>query len=141
MGIAYRINKALGCTVVVWDGSITAEHQTEHVLRLAADPEWPPGRVHLTDLTTPTEVTLPDPTLVDVLIEGTDVRDHVDKAIVVRPGFLSGTCIQESRTSLGARSRPFSDLDRACAHLNVNAATIRTTIEALREELRGYEHV
>jgi len=135
MGIAYRIDHGLGCTVVVWDGSVTAEQQTQHVLRLAADSEWPPGRLHLTDLTTVTDVTLPDSSMVDVLIEGTSMREEVKKAIVVRPDFLGGSCIQDSGSSLGGSPTPFSDLDQACAHLNVNASTVRATIRELRDEL------
>ena len=140
MGIAYRINTALGCTIVVWDGNITAEQQAEHIQLLAADPAWPPGR-HLTDLTTVAHVTLPDPTLVDALIEGTDVREHVDKAIVVRPEFLRGTCIQESGAAHGGIPQAFSDLDHACAHLDLNASTVRATIDELRDELHRPQHI
>ena len=134
MGIAYRIDKNLGCTVVVWDGSITAEQHTEHVQRLAADMDWPPG-THLTDLTTVTDVTLPDPSLVELLIEGTGMRELVEKAIVVRPEFLRGSCIERSGQSRGGVPMPFSDLDRACEHLNLDKVSVRTTIDELREEL------
>ena len=136
MGIAYRIDQSLGCTVVVWDGSVTAEQQTRHLMRLAADSEWPPGRLHLTDLSSVTDVTLPDASLVDVLIEGTAMRDGIEKALVVRPEFLRESCIQDSGSSFGSRPTPFSDLDEACAHLNVSASMVRATLGELREELR-----
>jgi hypothetical protein len=135
MGIAYRIAEALDCTVVVWDGNITKEEHAEHLVRLAADTQWPPGGFHLTDLTTVTNVTLPDPELVDVLIEGTQMREHVEKVIIVRPAFLRATCIEESGAALGGIPKQFSDLDRACAHLGVSAGTVRATIDELREEL------
>jgi hypothetical protein len=135
VGIVYRIDKTLDGVVAVWDGSITPQDHAEQVVRLAADTDWPPGRFHLTDATTVADFTLPDPGLVDVLLEGTGVREHVAKVVIVRPEFLRGSCIEESGASFGGTTKAFSDITSACAHLGVNDRTIRATIDGLREEL------
>lgn len=135
MGIAYRIDKALDCAVVVWDGRVTAEEQREHVLRLAADRQWPPGGFQLTDLTTVTDVALPDGELVELLIEGTNIREQLEAVILVRPDFLEGAWIEDAVKVRGAIPKPFRDLDLACAHLGVSAPAIQLTIDQLRQEL------
>ena len=52
MGIGYRINPDLGLTVEVWDGVITPEECRHHLIELAEDTRWPPGRLEIIDLTT-----------------------------------------------------------------------------------------
>ena len=135
MGIAYRIDTALGCTIEVWDGDISDFEQASHILRLAADTEWPPGPRHLTDLTTVAAVTLPDPTLVEALIEGTNVKDRVEKVIVVRPDFPLES-LDDIGAARGGTPTPFTNLDDACAHLNLSTASVRATINELRLEIR-----
>ena len=136
MGIAYRIDDTLDCAVVVWDGRVTAEEQTEHVLRLAADTRWPPGGFVLTDLTTATDVTLPDGDLVEVLTEGMNLREQFESVILVRPAFLERTWIDDAVEVRGAMPTPFTDLDDACAHLGVNTSAVQRTIDQIRQKLR-----
>ena len=135
MGIAYRIDRALGFTLVVWHGDVTAQHAEEHLVQLAADREWPPGRLLLTDISTVGRVTLPDPHLLDLLLEGTDLREGLEKVVVVPPAFLVGNGIENAAASLGLSTRPFAELDAACEHLGVNATAVRGTIDELREEI------
>lgn len=116
MGIVYRIDQALDCTIVVWDGDITADDHVHHLLRLAADPDWPPAR-HLTDLTTVGEVMLPDPLLMDALVEGTPIRDEIAKVIIVRPGFLCEHWIQDSGASVTGLPEVCTNVAAACASL------------------------
>src|SRR5262245_16111173 len=59
MGIAYRIDRALGFTLVVWHGDVTAQDAKDHLVELAADRQWPPGRLLLTDISSVGRVTLP----------------------------------------------------------------------------------
>ena len=135
MGIGYRIDTTLDCAVVVWDGRVSAEEQVEHLLRLAADQQWPPGGFQLTDLTTVADVVLPDGDLVDALTEGMNVGERLETVIVVRADFLQGTWIDDAVKLRGAIPKPFSDLDRACAHLGVRTPAIRHTIAEIRREL------
>ena len=135
MGIAYRIDKILDCAVVVWDGRVTEDEQMEHLLRLAADRDWPPGGFQLTDLTTAMDVTLPDGELVEVLTEGMDMREQLETVILVRPDFLEGTWLDDAVKVRGAIPKPFSDLDSACAHLGVSTPAMQRAIDEVRQEM------
>ena len=86
MAIAYRADRELGCTISVWDGVVTGADVRQHLVRLAGDRDWPPrGNLHLSDLTTVTKATVPDPELLELLYEGTNVATDLKVAVVVRP--------------------------------------------------------
>jgi hypothetical protein len=139
VGIAYRIDKHQGLTVFVWDGTITERDTIDHLLQLAADTEWPNGRLSLTDLTTVRSVVLPDAELLDELIAGTDLREKLEKVVVVPRALLDGTTVTDAAESLDLDAKPFGDLESACAHLGVDVDAIRTTVGELRESLRHAE--
>ena len=42
MSIVYRIDKEKGCTLVLWDGVVTADEFLAHVRRLSSNADWPP---------------------------------------------------------------------------------------------------
>jgi hypothetical protein len=134
MGIVYRIDPALDCTVVVWDGDVTADDHVQHLLRLAADPDWPPAR-HLTDLTTVGEVTVPDPKLMDALVEGSPMRDEIAKVIIVRPGFLRENWTQDSGASEVGVPEVCTNVAAACSYLGVDPTAMRFTLDELRSPL------
>jgi hypothetical protein len=133
VGIVYRIDRELDCTVVVWDGDVTADDHVQHLLRLAADPDWPPAR-HLTDLTTVGEVTLPDPRLMDALVEGSPMRE-IAKVILVRPGFLGDDWIQDSGASVIGVPEVCTDVGAACVYLGVDPVVMRSTLDELRSPI------
>ena len=135
MGIAYRADRSLGCTVSVWDGTVTAADVRHHLIRLAGDNDWPPGRLHLTDLTTITKATVPDPELVDLLYEGTNAAEKLKVAVVVRsdPRFAPELRYANAAEELAAIT--FVDLAVACAYLGVSQDAIQATISELRQEL------
>jgi hypothetical protein len=135
MGIAYRADPALGCTTSVWDGSISAEDVRQHVVLLAGDGEWPPGQLHLTDLTTITDATIPDPELLALLYEGTNLSEELRVAVVVRSDFLPSPVLRFASATREMIATTFTDLAKACAHLGTSEAEVRATIEDLREEL------
>jgi hypothetical protein len=139
MGIAYRIDHVLGFTLVVWHGDVTAQDAKEHLVQLAADSQWPPGRLLLTDISTVGRVTLPDPELLELLLEGTDLRERLEKVVVVPPAFLRGNGIEKAAASLGMKAKPFGDLDAACDHLGVDPASVRTVTDELRREIEHQE--
>jgi hypothetical protein len=136
VGIVYRIDQGLDCTIVVWDGDITADDHIQHLLRLAADPDWPPAR-HLTDLTTVGEVTLPDPLLMDALVEGSPMRDEIVKVIIVRPGFLGEHWMQDSGASVTGVPEVCTNVAAACVHLGLDPTVMRSTLDELRSPLNS----
>ncbi len=119
--------------IVVWNRDITADDQVPHLLRLAADPDWPLGR-HLTDRTTVGEVTLPDPLLIDALVEGSSMRDEIARVILVRPGFLAEQWIQDSGSETGV-PEVCTDVEAACVCLVVDPTVMRSTLVELRSPL------
>ena len=137
MGIAYRVDPSSGCTTSVWDGNIGPGDVQQHLLLLAADRGWPPGPLHLTDLTTITRADIPDPELLDLLYEGTNLAEELKVAVVVHPEFLRSSGPQFTTAASEMRAMTFTDLDPACAHLGIDAAAARATISDLREALRG----
>jgi hypothetical protein len=134
MGIVYRIDQALDCTIVVWDGDITADDHVQHLVRLAADPDWPPGR-HLTDFTTVGEVMLPDPRLMEALVEGSPMRDEIVKVIIVRPGFLGEHWIEDSGASVVGVPEVCTNVAAACVYLGVDPTVMQSALDELRSPL------
>ena len=136
MGIAYKADRSLDCTISVWDGRITAEDVRQHLGCLASDSEWPAGRLHLTDLRSITTATVPDPELLDLLYEGTNLAETLKVAVVVRaePPFRSDLRYETATESLGAAT--FSDLALACAYLGLDEGAAGETIAELRHQLQ-----
>lgn len=135
MPIEYRAVSAIGCTIAVWDGNLTSEDMQQQMLRLASDPEWPPGPRQLVDGTTLGTVILPDPELLELLYEGTKFAQEIRIAFVVGPDFFDDTRDRYHTAVEAFDAATFFDLDTACAHLDIDASTARATIEELRDEL------
>jgi hypothetical protein len=132
MSILYRADRALGCTIAIWDGDITGEDARKHLVRLASDPNWPPGPLHLADLTTTTTVAIPEPELVELLFEGSNLAKELSIAVVVRSEFL-GDANARYDTSMGVmNAATFTDLDAACAYLELDSREVAAVIEDLR---------
>jgi len=134
MPIDYRAVKALGCTIAVWDGDLTGEDMQQQMIRLASDPEWPPGPRHLVDGSTLGTVVIPDPELLELLYEGTKFVKEMRVALVVRPDFFDEARPRYHRANAAFHAETFTDLDTACEYLGVSVSTVRTTIEELRSE-------
>ena len=133
MSIRYRAERALGCTIAVWDGDITGDDALQHVFRIAGDPDWPPGPRHLADLTTVGTVTIPDPELVEILFEGTNLTAEIRIAVILRPDFVSTAADARFETSMGTmNAATFVELDAACQYLALNSRDVAAIIEALR---------
>jgi len=133
MSILYRADSALGCTIAIWDGDITGEDARKHLVRLASDPNWPPGSLHLADLTTTSTVAIPDPELVELLFEGSNLAKELRIAVVVRPDSLGDTNARYD-TSMGTmNAATFTDPDAACAYLNLDSRQVAAVIEHLRQ--------
>jgi len=107
----------------------------QQLIRLASDLEWPPGPRHLVDGTTLGTVILPDPELLELLYEGTKFVEEVRIAVVVGPDFFDEARDRYHTAVEAFDAATFFDLDRACTYLDVDASTVRATIEELRHEL------
>jgi hypothetical protein len=132
MPIDYRVVKALGCTVAVWDGDLTSEDMQQQMIRLASDPEWPPGPRHLVDASTLGTVVVPDSELLELLYEGTNLAEKIRIAMVVGPDFFDEARPRYPSAAAAFDAATFTDLDAACAYLGVSVSTVRATIEDLR---------
>ena len=135
MGIAHRADRSLGCTVSVWDGDVGVEDVQQHLIALAGDRDWPPGLLHLTDLTTIGTVSVPDPELVALLYEGTNLSEELRVALVVRPEALDKPDVRFASAAREVKAQLFTDLTLACANLGVDSTAVAATIEQLRAEL------
>jgi hypothetical protein len=132
MSIRYRADRALGCTIAVWDGPITGEDARKHLVQLASDRDWPPGPLHLADLATTTAVSIPDPELVELLFEGGTLAGEIRIAVVMRPDFL-GEVDARYDMSIGAMNAvTFVELGAACAYLDVDSGAVSAIIQELR---------
>ena len=134
MPIDYRAVKELGCTIAVWDGDLTSEDMQQQMVRLASDPEWPPGPRHLVDGTTLGTVVIPDPELLELLYEGRNFVDKMRIAMLVRPDFLDQVRLRYHTATAAFDAATFTDLHTACAYLGVSVSTVTATIEELRRE-------
>jgi hypothetical protein len=127
MPIAYRLDKALGCTIAVWQGDVTTRETDRQLMRLSSDVDWPPGPRHLIDGTTIDTMSLPDPELVNLLFEGTNVL----RAAVVRPDLL-----EELRDyAPSVEFTTFTDRAAAYAFLGLDPTPVQAVIDELRHGL------
>jgi hypothetical protein len=135
MGIAYRADRSLGCTVSVWDGNISANDIQQHLIHLAGNGEWPPGQLHLTDLTTVGDVTVPDPELVELLYEGTDLAEELKVTVLVRPDSVHEPDLRFASAAHEIRATTFTDIRDACAYLGISTVDAQAIIQDLRTTL------
>jgi hypothetical protein len=133
--IVYRADKALGCTVAIWDGDLTSDEMHEQLVRLANDPEWQPGPSHLIDATTLGKVILPDPELVELLYEGTSLVKKARIAVLVSADFFDGDRPLYETAAREFDAATFTDLDTACAYLGLRTTKVQFLVEELRAVL------
>jgi hypothetical protein len=135
MGIGYRADRALGCTIAVWDGDISAADARNHLVRLARDPDWPPGSCHLTDLRTIRAIVMPDPELVELLLEGSNLVKNMRIAVIV-PAEFPARSEERYETSMNQmQAATFTDLDAACEYLGRDSTDVASVLEQVRQEL------
>ncbi|MGO9876603.1 MAG: hypothetical protein ACLPVY_22745 [Acidimicrobiia bacterium] len=137
MAIASQLDKALGLTLVVWDGIVTGYDAEEQVRRLRADPDWPPGPLHLLDTTSVSAVpTVANTKLVEMLAEIAETR-RIRFAVVASDAFDEATRFQQAASAVGvSHVIVFNELSTACAWLGVDVAATQSALSALRNEAR-----
>jgi hypothetical protein len=136
MGIAHTVVPDLGLTIVVWHGDVTEDDSVNHLVHLAEDPHWPPGLLHLTDMRTVGNVTLPDPELLELLFDGSHWRDEdLEKVVIVAAELLRSTTVEDAATAFGMNATVFGDVASACAHLRIDATPMVGALDELRSEI------
>ena len=139
MGIAYRIDKTIGITTIVWDGLVTADDWRAHLLELFADPDWPPGLLSLTDLRSADVSTITSDDQADVLtMYGPRIDDvrGTKSAAVAGDNFEVSSEFESRKEPTGLRLIVFNDLLNACIWLGIDEAAAQATIDELRRALR-----
>jgi hypothetical protein len=135
MGIAHNAVGSHSCTFEVWDGDIDEEEVRAHLVRLAEDPDWPPGALNLADLTTMGNVSIPDPELVAILQEGTILETELKTALVVRPELIEANARQYQEVARATGVTAFTDLRSASEHLGIPPEISLSLMDALRRSL------
>jgi hypothetical protein len=132
--IGYGLDIVLGLTVVVWDGNVSTGQANAHLVRLAEDLWWPPGPLHLLDLTTAASVAVHDPELVRLLVEP---HPPFDLAIVARNDDLSAEVFARAARQVGANVTIHDCVQTACAWLEVDPIATQSMVNAIRD---GFLH-
>ena len=142
MGIAYRIDKGMGATLVVWDDAITANEFLSHVQRLSSDAAWPPaGRLHLSDLRTATLDASLDERIVEQAAEFYGRQQpkiaNMKVAIVAGIAFQHAVVFERVLERHGATVIVFNFLDTARKWLNLPSDEVERTFGQLRAQVKG----
>jgi hypothetical protein len=139
MGVGYRLDQALGLSLVVFDGKVTGDEWRAMVLEVFADPCWPPGRLNLTDLRTADASALTVADRAEIFaINGL----HADKLVRMKSAAIGSAHFEAARRfgredrSSGLRLIAFDDLPPACIWLGVDVDKVGSMIEQLRRHLR-----
>jgi hypothetical protein len=119
----------------MWHGILTSEDMRQQLLRLASDPDWPPGPSHLIDGTTLETVVIPDPELIALLYEGHNRVKKTRLALVVSPEFFETERLAYQAASDVFDAATFTDLERACTFLDLTPGLIRPLLDELRDQL------
>lgn len=134
MAIAHKAVGSHGCTFEVWDGDIDEEEVRAHLLRLAVDPDWPPGTLNLVDLSTVRSISVPDPELVALLREGTVLETELKTALIV-PALIDADAPQYEQAAHATGVTAFRDVRSASTHLGIPLETSLGLMNELRRSL------
>ena len=134
MVIAHNAVPMQRCTFEVWDGDIGEAEVGAHLLRLAVDPDWPPGPLNLVDLTTIGTISIPDPDLVALLREGTILETELKTALIVGPELMrehASPAYDQVASATGVTV--FTDSRAAAVHLGIDVdLALRLLVELRR---------
>jgi len=135
MPIVYRADRTLSCTISIWHGHVTRRDQRRQAIQLSSDPTWPAGPRHLVDGTTITTLTMPEPDLLELLYQGTELVDEMRVAALVRPGFFNKPRGAYKTPSHEFHIAVFTDLDAASYYLGLDRMAVEAVIDELRHQL------
>ena len=141
MGIAYRCNPDLGCTLIVWDAEVTPEQWSDQVDRIIDDPAFPPGPLVLADLSTAGGAPLITTDVVEKMAYrwrtyAADLR-KMRWAIIPNGAWDKARHFELELEGSNIRSMVFNEPWGACAWLGLDTDDAREILNDLRAELRG----
>jgi len=137
VGIAYALDRMRGLTIALWDGSVSWDEELAYVEQLSGDPEWPPGPLHLSDLTTADELAEPDP---ELLIKLAVAEVPPVLAAIIGPARARRTQeFARMAQAIGTTAVVCEDVAGACAWLGIDVAPTRATLEAMRAKLKNLD--
>jgi len=135
MPIGYRIDNTQGLTIGVWQGALTADDIAVATEELFANPAWPPpGRKHLTDLTTLRAT--PDLEQLAEMHRASGLARGIRLAVVASDHFDEARKYEQAVASAGLVVIVFTQVQSACSWLGVDYASAQAAIGELRRELR-----
>jgi hypothetical protein len=135
MPIVYRADRALGCTVVVWDGDFSSRDMQQQLRRMAGDPDWPPGPRHLIDGTTIGTITLPEPDLLELLYAGTNLVGKMRIAAILQSDFVDAAGVPYATATHEFHVATFADVNAASDYLGLDSFGVQRVIDELRQQL------
>ena len=142
MAIIHTCSENIGCTFEVWDQTVSLAEWLDNCTDLAADPHWPAGKRHLTDLRTSSDVsTIYDSDLQDVSSLFSIFGDRV-------AGLRLAIVISESQqrsagvfanfiSSTGVTPYLAREMEDACAWLGIDCKEAETILAGLRAKIQG----
>jgi hypothetical protein len=140
MGIAYRCDTRHGIIVSVWDGDVTFDELRDLIRRQLADPEWPGGRLGLTDARSARGMSaITDEQIYEIAAMYRTQQAKISgvKYARVGQGMQGVLKFQKAMGPSSPTTLVFDRLDDACAWLGITVDDVQTTLDELRQELRA----
>jgi hypothetical protein len=125
MGIRYQIDKAKGITFELYEGPISAEEYFEHILKMAADPDWPGHRnIQLVDMRKRSLDKLIDKASLDkaadIIINLWSKPAKLKVIIVATDAYMSSSALKHLMFKFPLRVTVFNNLTIACDFLDID---------------------
>lgn len=141
MGIIHTCNREIGCAFELWDQTVTLDEWLESSARLAANPDWPVNGLHLTDLSTSTDIsTIYESDLDEVSSLFSILGDRiagVKLAIVSESGHRKPRLFAKFVSEIGVTASVFPDVKSACNWLGIDPTAAQNILNNLRTEIRS----
>lgn len=141
MGTTYHIDKKLGITFAVWDGSVTEDELMVHLRQLTADPDWPGKNcMQLSDLQATSLSTYLDETklkkVVAFLNKFRGRFTNMKMARVAHEAYQMSNIFQHLMMIYPVSVIAFNGLSTACTWLGVDSRVAEHPLQQLRSRLR-----
>jgi hypothetical protein len=139
--ILYTCHKEIGCTFEVWSSAVSLEEWLDHCRNLAADPAWPAGNKHLTDLSTSSDISS---IYESDLYEVSELFSILPERIArLKLALFTGDRHQRKPelfalflSSTGVSTRVCRALEDACAWLGIDRLDAEKILAGLRAEIQ-----
>jgi hypothetical protein len=140
MGIAYRCDTRHGIIVSVWDGDVTFDELRDLIRCQLADPDWPGGRLGLTDARSARGISaITDEQICEIAAMYRTQQAKISgvKYARVGQGMQGVLRFQKAMGPSGPTTLVFDDLEAACEWLGIDVADVQPTLDDLCKEIRA----